>query len=332
MKPLALVALLAAGGAAAWTLRPTPRPATQEPLVATPADATVDGSRPGQTGRVAYTLSNRSDRPVRVTRIKCCCGAMSQTDINTLLVPAGESRELVVQFSVPETGAQLERVEVEHDGSRAVLLLTATLTGRKPTPYLRDSPRQVAFFDLLSESASQPLTVRTVEPAGSPPWLGAAACDLPGATVERTGFAESLAGPVVQRTYEFRVGWSAFPPGREFFGKVTCAAADSSRVAVGAVAGTRPPDPPFTPAVARLDGKVGSSDAVIFPRKWSPDPWALAAGWSPPDWLKCEWSNEADRQVLRITSTAARPGPARAEVRVATGRRTAAVPVELTGR
>lgn len=310
MRALTLpLTLLAASGLIAWhrlTAPPAPPP-SDEPVVATPSPAVVDGTQPGQTGRVTFTLTNRGDRPVTVTDVKWCCGPFPLADLRSRMIDPGQSCDLTVQFGVPEAGVRKETVEVFHDGSRVPVELTAELVGQRPLPYvLKGGRQQVAFFDLHSTATVQTLRVTTCEQAEVMPWLGKPSCDLPGATVERVGLQEERTGTAVLRTYEYCVGWKALPTSREFFGKLRVKTTYGDpqlgmppAVEVGSVAGTRAVDN-FAPQVARLNAAGGWADVIVFRTPPGSGSWQFRPGWSAPAWLACTWEAQPDRQLLRI--------------------------------
>jgi hypothetical protein len=308
-------------------------------MVATPSPAVVDGTQPGQFGRVTFTLTNRSDRSVKITDVKWCCGPFPLADLRSRTIDPGQSCELAVQFGVPDAGVRKEKVEVFHDGSRVPVELAAELVGKRSLPYVLEGGRhQVAFFDLNSTTATGTLRVTTCEQAEVKPWLGAPSCDLPGATVERIGLKEDRTGTAVLRTYEYRVGWKTLPASREFFGKLSAKTTYGDpqigmppAVEIGSVAGTRAVDDDYAPKVARLSAAGGWSDVIVFRRLPGADRWQFRDGWSAPAGLACAWEEQPDRQLLRVTSRDGGQAPASTQVRLPLthGGRSVEVPVEI---
>jgi hypothetical protein len=316
MKVLTLsLALLSAGGLAAWLWASTGHAPLTEPLVATPDPAVVNGSGAwaGEVRQVTFTLTNRGDRPVTITGVNHCCGKVPLADLRSRTLRPGESCELPVLFPVPEAGVRKEKLVVEYDGSRVPVELNAEVIGSRELPYVVEGGRQqVAFFDLRSPDTSQTLRLATCEGAGLP-WLGTVSCNLPGVTVERVSLQEQQTGPVFTRTYEFRIGWAKLPEGREFYGKLraktTYGAASGlpPEVEIGTVAGTRAVDDDFAPKVARLDAAGGWSDVIVFRQHPGAGDWQFRPGWAAPDWLACEWDRQTDRQSCASRSATPHP-------------------------
>jgi hypothetical protein len=339
---IALVSVLTAGGLIAVYSTGHLPDSWAEPLVATPDLAIVNGSgtRPGEARQVNFTLTNRGDRPVTITGVIHCCGKGPLADLRSSTLRPGESCELPVQFPIPEAGVRREKLEVEYDGSRVPVELNAEVIGSRELPYVVEGGRQqVAFFDLRSAGMSQTLRLTTCEGAG-PPWLGTVSCDLPGVVIERVDLREQPTGPVFTRTYEFRIGWSKLPEGREFFGKLRAKTAYGAasglppEVEIGTVAGTRAADDDFAPKVARLDAAGGWSDVIVFRQPPGTGDWQFRPGWTAPDWLACEWDRQADRQLLRVAlrNAASARTPDHVMIPLTSGGRSAELPVEIVRR
>lgn len=221
---------------------------------ASPCLAVVDGSMPGQSGVVTFSITNRSNAPIRIVDVTWCCGIRVIDALVGLTIAPRQSVQTRVGFRIPDAGAARQTVQVYHTGCRAPLELTAVVSSTHAPPYIAEKARaRVVFFDLDSPSATGSMIVSTCEPAGRPPWLGAPTCPLPGVAIDPNAeITEHCVGSLVMRRYRYRIGWSSLPTAREFFGPIHVTprygrddAAGTNPIEVGEVVGTRrmPPNP-----------------------------------------------------------------------------------------
>jgi hypothetical protein len=311
MKLCVLVlTLISAGSLLAWRTASGNLPVLVEPVSVTPEVAVVNGSgiQFGEPKQVNFNLMNRSDRPVTISDVRHCCGNIPLRDLRAHVLRPGESVDLPVHFDVPAAGVTTTKIEVLHDGSRVPVELRALLVGRRELPYVVEKGRrQVDFLDLTSVDAIRTLRISTCEGAGMP-WLGAAACDMPGITVERVDVRQQRVGSVFIRTYEYRVGWAKMPEAREFYGKITAKTAYGdprlgmpAKVEIGTVIGTCSIGDEFSPRVGRLNATGDWSDVIVFARRSEPGRWQFRSGWMVPPWIESEWFTASDHQMLRLS-------------------------------
>lgn len=241
-----LVAVLASAGLLGWhfggTLRPNPAEATGT-LTASPANAFLDGSKEGETGRIAFALANRSTRPITILNVGRSCACVVASELNGKRLEPGEECHLEVRMSIPARGVEKQQIEVLHDGPGSPLLLAVEVLGRKHLPYVLKTPiRQVPFFGITSPAATATFSITTCEPLNGEPWVRALTCDLPEVTVEPLQVTDNPTGNAIVRTYQYRIGWSRLPSASEFHGRLSLVVADTSGspISAGSVVGTKP--------------------------------------------------------------------------------------------
>lgn len=215
---------------------------------ASPCPAVVDGSIPGQSGVVTFSIANRSNAPIQILDVTWCCGTRVIDALVGLTIAAQQSVKARVGFQIPDAGVMRQTVKVYYTGCRAPLELTAVVSSSHAPPYIADKSRaRVVFFDLDSPAATGSMIVSTCEPAGRPPWLGASTCPLPGVAIDPNAeITEQRVGSLTMRRYSYRVGWSSLPTVKEFFGPIHVTlrydrddAAGTNPIEVGEVVGTR---------------------------------------------------------------------------------------------
>jgi hypothetical protein len=104
-----------------------------------------------------------------------------------------------------------------------------------------------------------------------------------------------------------------------------------STVEVGAVAGTRATDYDYVPKVARLNKTTGWSDVIVFRHSSDTVRWQFRPGWTAPEWFACEWEDQSDRQLLKITlrSDTIPRGSVQLQIPLVNGDRSVDFPVEV---
>jgi hypothetical protein len=300
------------GGFIGWFLFARDTGQTASAVIAVPASAFVDGSQSGERGKLTFKLTNRGPRTVTIRAVEHTCSCIETTDLRGRVLAPSESCDLGIRIDIPASGVDVQKLQVWHDGDPAPVILTMEVLGRRPLPYIvNKESKQVTFFELDSAAATQRLRVVTCEPVDHPAWLAAISSNQPELTVERVGLEERRAGKVIERHYEFRIGWRALPRGPEFHGRLWCATSygSPSEVEVGIVAGTRTANDDYSPKTARLTASAEWADAIIFRKLPEGFSWDIATGWSAPLWLSLNWEEYADRRILRIRVANGTPPP-----------------------
>ena len=270
---LATLLLLAVWGwAAVRLLRPVP-PNAPGVLEVEPRELTFDFDPAGDPPPAVLTLRNIGGGPLRIGDITTTCGCTLAGRPGTALLTSGQSTTLRVQGRPAQIGSKRAAVTIAADGSSATV--PVNLRGRQvQTPFATYVPQRLELRATRPEPMATEFTLRTVEAAGSPPWITAVQFDAAAGEVVRLDLSETpQPHGTLARAYRYRLTVPFLP---------------TEGVAAGRIGfATRPATPALAQTVAVLASLVPAVRAV-------------------PESLLVRW-DEADvgmtRDVLFLTET-----------------------------
>ena len=95
---------------------------------------------PGSTNTATFNFTNVGDRPLKITNVKRCCGAVTKLDKEELA--PGESGVLTAQYRVGQASSLLRKkiglVTNDPKNPQAELVITGKVVGEQPDILTRD--------------------------------------------------------------------------------------------------------------------------------------------------------------------------------------------------
>jgi len=185
-------------------------------------DLAASGDGPAER-RVVLTLTNTTQRRVRLVDIESTCGCAIAQPLESAVLEPGQSLPLLLQVALPEMGSRLAEIIVQTDHpDHPRRVVTMTLRGRPmPVPRLMRQPERL---DLTGAAAGERVEglvfVDMIEAAAAAPQVtGLRASNGSSATAEMAGPPAEEPGPEgsVRRTYQFRVLATTPASGAESF-------------------------------------------------------------------------------------------------------------------
>lgn len=175
-----------------------------------PHQITVASDAPHNLAPVQLTLRNPSRQPLRLLGIDASCGCTVIDAPKTAFVAAGSEIAFTVRGTPPGVGEKHASIRIRTDSpSHPVIHVPVVLMGRElEVPFVTSMPDRLDLKTTRQQPSAHEFSIRTLEPAGTPPWI-----DIPVASdakfdVERITVStepDKAVPDVVRRSYTFRL-------------------------------------------------------------------------------------------------------------------------------
>ena len=261
---------------------------------------------------VTCRLVNRGTGPVTIRELRSSCGCTVTGPLAISTLRPGDATVVPLRVAFPPYGAKQVTLEAVVDVTAAGPRLPITLRGpERATPYLLESTMQLRLAGRdAGSTVTQEFELRTVERAGSPPWLGNAAGPNVTATLLGPPIQEPR-GEDVQRTYRYTAAATVpqTPDRPQRFVLTVAATGSATDTDPPTVSGTRVLVPRVRVVPAQITFQAG--ETLPAPRRVlfvadEPENLHVIPPINLPDWLSVRQLDTATgtrSQVFEVTLT-----------------------------